>query len=108
MGSFRHSRRVVGSYPRWSSEGGPGLHIDVPLLVLISARSDLSATWKPSMKTADTVLDVDRLARAAVNLGRHLTLVRVRGGLHDVVLSAPSVRAGVFAEMERWVDAYLA
>ena len=85
-----------------------GLHIDVPLLVLISARSDLSATWKPSMKTADTVLDVDRLARAAVNLGRHLTLVRVRGGLHDVMLSAPSVRAGVFAEMERWVDAYLA
>ncbi|MDU3568821.1 MAG: alpha/beta hydrolase, partial [Cutibacterium avidum] len=85
-----------------------GLHIDVPMLVLISDRSDLSATWKPSMRSADTVLDVERLARASVNLGRHLTLVRVRGGLHDVVLSAPSVRANVFAEMERWVCAYLA
>ncbi|MGK2351963.1 alpha/beta hydrolase [Cutibacterium sp. V947] len=85
-----------------------GLHIDVPMLVLISDRSDLSATWKPSMASADTVLDVERLARASVNLGRHLTLVRIRGGLHDLVLSAPSVRASVFAEMGRWVGAYLA
>ncbi|QCV88193.1 alpha/beta hydrolase [Acidipropionibacterium jensenii] len=83
-----------------------GLGIEVPILTLLSARSDLSATWSETMRGADTVLDVSRLAAASVHLGRHLTLVRVTGGLHDLVLSAPSVRAGVFAEMRRWVQAY--
>ncbi len=84
-----------------------GLGIEVPILTLLSARSDLSATWNESMRGADTVLDVERLAAATIRLGRHLTLVRITGGLHDLVLSAPPVRAMVFAEMRRWVRAYL-
>ncbi|MCI1748180.1 MAG: alpha/beta hydrolase [Acidipropionibacterium sp.] len=84
-----------------------GLGIDAPILTLLSARSDLSASWNESMRGADTVLDVERLAAASVHLGRHLTLVRITGGLHDLVLSAPPVRAEVFAEMRRWVRTYL-
>ncbi len=84
-----------------------GLGIDVPILTMLSARSDLSSTWNESMRGADTVLDVERLAAASVHLGGHLTLVRVTGGLHDLVLSAPPVRAEVFAQMRRWVKAYL-
>lgn len=85
-----------------------GLGIREPVLVMISARSDLSADWNDAMKRADTVLDVNRLARASVNLGRNLTLLRIDGGLHDLVLSAPTVRARVLALMERWVNAWLA
>lgn len=84
-----------------------GLGITVPVLTLLSARSDLSATWNEGMRGADTVLDVERLATASVKLGRHLTLVRIDGGLHDLVLSAPAVRAEVFAEMRHWVRSYL-
>ncbi|WP_130866168.1 alpha/beta hydrolase [Acidipropionibacterium timonense] len=85
-----------------------GLGIQVPVLCLMSARSDLSTPWNEGMRRADTVLDVERLAAASVHLGRHLTLVRIDGGLHDLVLSAPPVRAEVFAQMRRWVRAYLA
>lgn len=84
-----------------------GLGIGVPILTLLSARSDLTATWNEGMRRADTVLDVERLATASVKLGGHLTLVRIEGGLHDLVLSAPPVRAEVFAQMRRWVRAYL-
>lgn len=84
-----------------------GLGIDVPVLTMISARSDLSSEWNEGMRRADTVLDVERLADAAVHLGSHLTLVRVEGGLHDLVLSAPAVRAQVFATMRTWVEAWL-
>ncbi|AXE37973.1 alpha/beta hydrolase [Acidipropionibacterium virtanenii] len=84
-----------------------GLGIGAPILIMLSARSDLTAAWNEGMRRADTVLDVERLASASVRLGRHLTLVRVEGGLHDLVLSAPPVRAEVFAQMRRWVRAYL-
>ena len=84
-----------------------GLDIGVPVLCLISARSDFRRTWDEALKSADTVLDVKKLASAAVKLGRHLTLVRIDGGLHDLVLSRQEVRQRVFAEMAHWVRCYL-
>jgi alpha-beta hydrolase superfamily lysophospholipase len=36
-----------------------------------------------------------------------VTIVRIDGGLHDLTLSAPPVRAQVFAELDRWIGAYL-
>ncbi|GAA4529060.1 alpha/beta hydrolase [Amycolatopsis samaneae] len=83
-----------------------GLAIDVPILVMLSARS-----VKPGKDTyvggADAVLDVRDIARRSTGLGPHLTLVRVDGGLHDLVLSPPPVREAVFAELTRWIGAYL-
>ena len=34
-------------------------------------------------------------------------LVRIDGGMHDLTLSGAAVRARVFDEMERWMDAYI-
>jgi hypothetical protein len=42
-----------------------------------------------------------------VRLGPHVTLVRVADGLHDLVLSAPEIRARVLAEIARWTAAYV-
>jgi alpha-beta hydrolase superfamily lysophospholipase len=36
-----------------------------------------------------------------------VTLVRIDGGMHDLVLSAPPVREKVFAELDQWLTAYL-
>lgn len=84
-----------------------GLSIDVPVLCLMSARSDLSTTWNEDMRHVDTVLDVERLASAAVHLGAHVTVVRIDGGLHDLVLSEEPVRAEVFEQMRTWRDAWV-
>ncbi|MFE0023755.1 alpha/beta hydrolase [Amycolatopsis sp. NPDC059021] len=83
-----------------------GLDIDVPVLVMISAKS-----VKPGKNTdigqADAVLNVTDIARRCVGLGPHLTLIRIDGGLHDLVLSPRPVREHVFTELTRWLKAYL-
>ena len=43
---------------------------------------------------ADAVLDVAHMAKWAPRLGRHVTLVRIGGGLHDLTLSAEPARGG--------------
>ena len=45
------------------------------------------------------MLDVEQIAARAVRLGRHVTVVRITDGLHDLVLSAPHVRKEAMEEM---------
>lgn len=84
-----------------------GLGIQVPILVMCSARTMFRRRWQPELAAADTVLDVEQIAHRAPNLGRHVSIVRFEGGLHDLVLSAEPVREAVFAEMKAWLS-YLA
>lgn len=84
-----------------------GLTIDAPVLVLVSARTLISAMWSEEMRASDIVLEVELIARRAVQLGPVVTVVRVDGALHDVVLSRPEVREVAFAAIERWLTAYL-
>jgi alpha-beta hydrolase superfamily lysophospholipase len=80
-----------------------GLGIEVPVLVMCSTRSRFRRRWHPDLMAADTVLDVEQIARRAPRLGRHVTLVRIEGGLHDLVLSPKPVRDQVFEEMRAWL-----
>lgn len=84
-----------------------GLSLDCPVLVMCSTRSDFRRRWHEDLKAVDVVLDVEQIAQRAVRLGRHVTVVRVEGGMHDLVLSAPPVREHVFDELRRWVLAYV-
>lgn len=84
-----------------------GLAIEAPLLVLTSSRSHISPVWSEEMRSADIVLDVELMRRRALHLGRVVTVVRVDGALHDVVLSAPPAREQAYAEMARWSRAYI-
>ena len=84
-----------------------GLTIDAPVLVLVSARTLISAMWSEEMRASDIVLEVELIARRAVQLGPVVTVVRVDGALHDVVLSRPEVREVAYAAIERWLTAYL-
>ncbi|WP_420174313.1 alpha/beta hydrolase [Luteococcus sp. OSA5] len=83
-----------------------GLGIDVPVLVLTSARSDFRRTWDEALKKADAVLDVEKIAARSMKLGDHVTLVRIADGLHDLALSAAAVRKIYFDEVARWLAAY--
>ncbi|HMR49361.1 MAG TPA: alpha/beta hydrolase [Arachnia sp.] len=83
-----------------------GLAIDCPVLVLTSAHSDFSRKWHEGLMTADVVLNVDRIAARVHQLGRHVTLVRIEGAVHDIVLSAAPVREIFFDEVERFLAAY--
>ena len=84
-----------------------GLGLRMPVLVLTSARTDFARKWHDGLHAADTVLDVEQIARRAIKLGRHVTIVKFTDGLHDLFLSRAEVRTQVFDELLRWSRAYL-
>ncbi len=84
-----------------------GLSLDLPVLVMTSARSSSPQVWGPTVTSTDIVLDVEQIARQATRLSSHVTLVQVDGALHDVTLSSAQVRETVFDELDRWLTAYV-
>lgn len=84
-----------------------GLAIDVPVLVMSSARTVKAKAGGEHIAGSDIVLDVEHIARWSAQLGRDVTLIKIEGGVHDLVLSAKPARDEVFAELDRWLGAHL-
>ncbi|MGN6161438.1 MAG: alpha/beta hydrolase, partial [Marmoricola sp.] len=81
-----------------------GLDVRAPILVLCSAASSTPRLGSdPRIHSTDIVLDVEQIRRRAPLLGEHTTIVMLEGALHDVVLSAPSVRKRAYDEMDRFL-----
>jgi len=85
-----------------------GLGITVPICVLLSARTAIPTRWSEDLTSADTVLIVDDIARAALKLGSSVTIERLDGALHDVFLSRHEVRDEAYARLDRWATGVLA
>ncbi|HEY5515627.1 MAG TPA: alpha/beta hydrolase [Pengzhenrongella sp.] len=88
------------------AEVARGLAIEVPILTLASTHSVISPRWSEGMRSADVVLDVEVIVRRAVQLGRTVTVIRIKDGLHDLCLSPPPVRARFYEEITRWSIGY--
>ncbi|MGW7003058.1 alpha/beta hydrolase [Streptomyces sp. NPDC054933] len=84
-----------------------GLRIDCPVLVMASTASTVTMRWDDALHRSDGVLRADDIAALAPRLGRHVATVRIQGGVHDLVLSAPESRQQVFSELDRWLTTYL-
>jgi len=84
-----------------------GLSIDAPVMVACSTRTFRGRAWSEDVRITDVVLDVDHIVRWAPRLGPRVTIARFDGGIHDLTLSGKEVRAVVFRELARWVDAFL-
>jgi alpha-beta hydrolase superfamily lysophospholipase len=83
-----------------------GLDIAAPILVASSTSSYKKARWSEVARSADSVLDIDHMAKWTPALGKRTTLVRIDGGLHDLALSAEPARKRLFDEVGRWIDTY--
>ncbi len=85
-----------------------GLGINTPILSMMSASSQVDlAEWSSAAWQNDIVLDVERLGAVSWRLGNHVTIIRIPGALHDMILSPEPVRTEVYEEMRRWVAAYV-
>lgn len=85
-----------------------GLAIDAPVFMAAGTRSHLRARgYSERARRSDIVLDVDAIAARAPKLGRSVTLVRIADGFHDLTLSVPDARKAYFAELARWLAAYV-
>jgi len=85
-----------------------GLSITAPVCVLLSARFAPPTRWSDDLTTADSVLVVDDIARAALKLGSTVTVERIDGALHDVFLSRHEAREDAYRRLERWVTGWQA
>lgn len=85
-----------------------GLGIEVPICVMLSARTALPVRWSEELTRADTVLDVQEVAKAALGLGSSVTIEWIEGALHDVFLSSEVPRATAYRRLDRWVRAWSA
>lgn len=92
---------------RGHAQVAAGLSIDCPILTLTSAHTIIADTWKDEMRGADIVLDVAQIWKRVPTLGARTTLIKLDNAIHDVVLSRASVRHEAYAEIERWLRAYL-
>ena len=79
-------------------------HIKVPILLMHSDRSVKSGDSKDVYSRADGVLDVYDISRYGKRLGPIVTEITVKGGLHDLVLSAPKVRSALYEYIFEWLD----
>ena len=84
-----------------------GLRVDGPILVLTSARSGHPKQYDRTCSSTDIVLDVEQIWTWAHRLGEQVTVVRVDGALHDVLLSRQTVRETAFAQVDRWRTAFV-
>ena len=60
--------------------------------------------WGAAAQTSDVILDVKDIEKQAKNLQGDVSVVTIQNGLHDLVLSAPEVRAEVYAELFQWLE----
>jgi len=79
-----------------------GLHIASPVMLATSAKS--SHHNLELADSTDTVLDVKAMAARADNLGKNVTLVRIKDAVHDLTLSADKPRQQFFEAMFTWLD----
>ncbi|MDN4611507.1 alpha/beta hydrolase [Arthrobacter burdickii] len=84
-----------------------GVSIDVPVLVLCSKASTISTSWNSAMLETDSVLDVTPMVRRAAELGPNVTIRRLPGALHDVLLSRREVRTQAVGIAAWWLDVYV-
>ncbi len=81
------------------------LNIEAPVLAMSSARSQaMSQKWDEGMRTADVILDADRIAAAAALVGSDVSIRRIDGAVHDLVLSQEPARSQTFEVMAEWID----
>lgn len=80
-----------------------GVDCGVPVLTLLSSDSYLSGGYSPAAHSADTVLDVEQIARWAPQLGARVTVETVEGARHDVFLSLNHALNLALRVTEQWL-----
>lgn len=80
-----------------------GNDIEVPILIIHSAKSSLPEEYGAYATNTDIVLNVEDIKSIGTALGPNTTLMEVNGAMHDIFLSAPVVRELAFTQMFAWI-----
>ncbi|UOQ52908.1 alpha/beta hydrolase [Hymenobacter cellulosivorans] len=84
-----------------------GLSVPQPILVLHSDKTVTQPGWSEQYFQADGVLNVRHIRELSPQLGPRVTVQAIPGGIHDLVLSRPAVRAQVYQVLFEWLATVL-
>lgn len=103
-----YSPPVTASWIRAISRGQKRLmkhaeHITVPVLVMHSSRGLDACSWSEECQYADVVLNPAMLKKRGAKLGRNPVVATIDSGMHDLILSAPSVRSAAYDTIFRFI-----
>ncbi|MBD5344728.1 MAG: alpha/beta hydrolase [Bacteroides sp.] len=79
--------------------------IKVPILLMYSGASVDGSEWTEEHNLADGVLDVNDIKKYGLELGPHVTCIRVIGGLHDLTLSSRGIVIPLYRRIFSWLSA---
>ncbi len=80
-----------------------GKKITIPILVLISDNKVDACEWNPDFQSGDAVLDPEMIKRCSAKLGQNTTIIEIKNGIHDLVLSSLDVRNIVYKNMLNFI-----
>ena len=81
-----------------------GTQISVPTLVMHSHQTKNPRKFNKDAQSSDVILSVKGIEKYAKKLEGDVTIMTIKNGLHDLVLSAPPVRAEVYTKLFTWLQ----
>lgn len=81
-----------------------GIRLNMPVLVMHSARTTYPRKFNHDAQSSDVILDVKHIAKYAKKIQSDVEIVSVKDGLHDLILSAKPVRTRVYQELFNWLE----
>lgn len=81
-----------------------GAKISIPTLVMCSARTTHPKKFNHDAQSSDVILNVKHIQKYAKKLQGNVNVITIKDGLHDLVLSAPNIRAKVYTELFSWLQ----
>jgi len=80
-----------------------GFNIDKPILVMFSSKSSKFNEWNDELKQSDSVLNVEDIEKYSDMLGKDITKIKIKNGMHDLMLSEKPVRENVYQKLFLWL-----
>ncbi len=78
--------------------------IKVPVLVMHSEKSKKPRKWDPEILGMDIVLNIEHIKEIGKKLGKKVTFLPIKKGMHDIFLSKKDVRDQAFSSMITWLN----
>lgn len=80
-----------------------GVKMTIPTLVMHSHQTTYPKKYNHDAETSDVILDVKDIQKYAKKLQGDVTVITIKNGLHDLVLSAPLARQEVYSNLFKWL-----
>lgn len=80
-----------------------GAQINIPALIMHSHKTSNPKKFNKDAQTTDVILEVKDIVKYGNKLQGDVNVMTIQNGLHDLVLSAPDVRASVYQNLFAWL-----